>query len=164
MLGWYRRFDRWYSGRWRWDSSYSYFYNAWWWSIFAKTHKYIFLLTCNSKIEYYKPLQTRKCIVTNLPKYTLTASVFYLGRASNIYFSYLQIYLPIILCIKAKLGYKSLKICILSKNPILPLINTKIFDIKLVDNLRNCKIKKPFSPILLFISSLIGLVSGYNKD
>lgn len=67
-----------------------------------------------------------------------------------------------ILCFRAQLGYKSLKALILLKNLILALVDIKIINQKLADDLKSRKIEKVSNPTLPFISSLLGLVYKYN--
>ena len=80
----------------------------------------------------------------------------------NTYSGPLQIHLPMILCFEAQLGYKGLKALILSKNLSSALVNTKIIDNKVADDLKNYKIEEVLNPTLLFISSPLGLVSKHD--
>lgn len=80
----------------------------------------------------------------------------------NTYPGPLQIHLPMILCFGAQLGYEGPKTFILSKNLASVLVDTKIIDRKLADDLRSRKVEEVSNPTLPFISSPLGLVPKHD--
>lgn len=82
----------------------------------------------------------------------------------NKYSGSLQIYPLLIPCFRVQLGYKRSDAFILSKNSVLALADIGIINKKLVNDLRYCSIEKVTNPILLFISSFLGILPNYNGD
>lgn len=81
----------------------------------------------------------------------------------NAYPGLLQIYLPMILCFGAQLGYKGPEALILSKNLASALVDTEIIDKKLADDLKSRKVEEVLNPNLPFISSPLGLIPKHDR-
>lgn len=110
-----------------------------------------------------------KPITTNFFQYVDTLQPFFQNlslllklsawKLLNTYSSSLQIYLLITLHFRAQFSYKSVKVFILWKNLVLALVDIKIIDKRLSDNLKIGSIKELVAKsCLLFISSYLGLM------
>lgn len=85
------------------------------------------------------------------------------AKLLSTYSGSIQIFLLMILCFAAQLGYKKPKAFILSKNLEPALVDPQIIDKKLAKDLKSQRVEEVAKSISLLISSPLKLVPKYNK-